>query len=163
MGVDDLMAAKNMVMTAMKTTKLERIDYQTFNSLQKVENSQVEERYNALLERVGVTASFDADLVKMLSYILLFSVNFPDRDPVEWREVEQVQEVMIGMMQRYIYAQYPKQIAVKLFSGLLRCVADLQELTWIKKQRQMASQATAQLAEEKVLLTEANKPMHFNP
>jgi len=37
---------------------------------------------------------------------------------------------MIGMMQRYIYAQYPRQIAVQLFSGILHCVADLQELTW---------------------------------
>lgn len=163
MGVDDLMAAKNMVMAAMKTTKMERIDYKTFNSLQKVENSQIEERYNCLLERVGATVSFDADLVKMLSYILLFSVNFPDKDPNVWGEVEHIQEVMIGMMQRYLFAQYPKQIAIKLFSGLLHCVADLQELTWIKKQRQLASQATAQIEEEEVLLTEANKPKHFNP
>ncbi len=65
MGVDDLMAAKNMVMTALQTTELKRIDYQTFNSLQKVENSSIEARYNALLQRVGITVSFDADLVKI--------------------------------------------------------------------------------------------------
>ena len=63
MGVDDLMAAKNMVMRAIQTTELNRIDYQTFNSLQRVENNQVEARYNALLQRVGTTVSFDADLV----------------------------------------------------------------------------------------------------
>lgn len=164
MGVDDLMAAKNMVMTALQTTELKRIDYRTFNSLQKVENSSIEARYNVLLQRVGTTVSFDADLVKMLSYVLLFSVNFSDRDPAVWRDVERVQEVMIGMMQRYIYAQYPRQIAVQLFSGILHCVADLQELTWIKKQRQMATQATAHIApgEDTVLLTDANKPKHFN-
>jgi hypothetical protein len=64
MGVDDLMAARNMVMAAMKTTELKRIDYQTFNSLQKVDNSDIENRYNTLLQRVGTTVSFDPDLVK---------------------------------------------------------------------------------------------------
>jgi hypothetical protein len=63
MGVDDLMAAKNMVMAALKTTEMKRIDYQTFNSLQKVENTAVEARYNSLLQRVGTCVSFDADLV----------------------------------------------------------------------------------------------------
>ena len=67
---------------------------------------------------------------------------------------------MISMMRRYIFAQYAHPVAVKLFSGLLHCIADLQELTWIKKQRQMA--ATAQLAaEDTELLTDANKPKHF--
>ena len=71
MGVDDLMAAKNMVMTALQTTELKRIDYQTFNSLQKVENTTTEARYNALLQRVGTTVSFDADLVSYLvSYLV---------------------------------------------------------------------------------------------
>jgi len=41
---------------------------------------------------------------------------------------------MIGMMRRYIFAQYAHPVAVRLFSGLLHCIADLQELTWIKKQ-----------------------------
>ncbi len=81
MGVDDLMAARNMVMAAMKTTELKRIDYQTFNSLQKVDNSAVESRYNTLLQRVGTTVSFDPDLVKMLSYVLLFSIDFTESDP----------------------------------------------------------------------------------
>ena len=69
MGVDDLMAAKNMVMRAIQTTELNRIDYQTFNSLQRVENNQVEARYNALLQRVGTTVSFDADLVSQLLFL----------------------------------------------------------------------------------------------
>jgi hypothetical protein len=81
MGVDDLMAARNMVMAAMKTTELKRIDYQTFNSLQKVDNSAVESRYNTLLQRVGTTVSFDPDLVKMLSFVLLFSIDFTESDP----------------------------------------------------------------------------------
>jgi hypothetical protein len=65
MGVDDLMAARNMVMAAMKTTELKRIDYQTFNSLQKVGDTAMEARYNTLLQRVGSTVSFDPDLVNI--------------------------------------------------------------------------------------------------
>ena len=49
---------------------------------------------------------------------------------------------MISMMRRYIFAQYAHPVAVKLFSGLLHCIADLQELTWIKKQRQLAAPAS---------------------
>ena len=80
MGVDDLMAARTMVMAAMKTTELKRIDYQTFNSLQKVDNSDMERRYNTLLQRVGTTVSFDPDLVKLLTYVLLFSIDFSEND-----------------------------------------------------------------------------------
>ena len=75
------------------------------------------------------------------------------------RSVEGTQESMIGMMRRYIFAQYPHPMAVKLFSGLLHCIADLQELTWIKKQRQLAGPAS-HIANDKVL-TDANKPTHF--
>ena len=40
----------------------------------------------------------------------------------------------------------------------------MSDLCRIKKQRQMASQATAHIApgEDSVLLTDANKPTHFN-
>ena len=82
MGVDDLMAARTMVMAAMKTTELKRIDYQTFNSLQKVDNSDMENRYNTLLQRVGTTVSFDPDLVKMLTFVLLFSLDFTENDQI---------------------------------------------------------------------------------
>lgn len=147
MGVDDLLAARNMVMTAMKTTELKRIDYQTFNSLQKVGNSAIEMRYNTLLQRVGVTVSFDPDLVKMLSYVLLFSVDFTESDLVIRKAVEETQDSMISMMRRYIFAQYVRPLAVKLFSGLLHCIADLHELTWIKRQRQLAVPATNLVAD----------------
>ena len=73
MGVDDLLAAKNMVMSALQTTEMKRIDYSTFNSLQKVENSSTEARYNALLQRVGTTVSFDADLVSYPHLIITVS------------------------------------------------------------------------------------------
>jgi hypothetical protein len=52
--------------------------------------------------------------------------------PLLSRTVEGTQDSMISMMRRYIFAQYPHSMAVKLFSGLLHCIADLQELTWCR-------------------------------
>ena len=44
-----------------------------------------------------------------------------------------------------------------MFGKVLHCVTDLQELTWIKKQRKMATD-TDQIVEEKVMPTNANRP-----
>ena len=38
--------------------------------------------------------------VKMLSYVLLFSVNFSDRDPLVWRSVERVQVKIIYLQKK---------------------------------------------------------------
>jgi len=145
MGVDDLVAAMNLVTSAVKTTTLQRIDYSTFNSLQKVGNDETEMRYNELLEKVGVSVSFDIDLVKILSYILLFTVNPEDTDFPELKEVVHLREQMIAMMQRYILAKYQVETSSKLFSGVLRCISYLQELTWIKKQRALASHSSSKV------------------
>jgi hypothetical protein len=139
MGVDDLVAAMQTVSSAMKTMSLKRIDYLTFNTLQKMGSHQSEQRYNELLEHVGITVSFDIDLVKILSYILLFSYNGEEADSEEWKEVQGIHGQMLGMMKRYIRAKYPEQTSDSLYSEVLQCISDLQELTWIKKQRQLAS------------------------
>ena len=80
---------------------------------------------------------------------------------------------MIRMLQRYIYAKYPREIAVQIFAKILNCVVDLQELTWIKKQRAMAADTRSLVnteqqhqnqnnSEEKTLLTDANRPKSIN-
>ena len=88
-------------------------------------------------------------------------------------EVQAVQETMIRMLQRYIYAKYPREMAVQIFAKILNCVVDLQELTWIKKQRAMAADTRSLVnteqqhqnqnnSEEKTLLTDANRPKSIN-
>ena len=57
------------------------------------------------------------------------------------RYAEDAQESLIGMLQRYLFATYPHEMANTLFSGMMSCVRDLRELCWIKKQRRLA-QAT---------------------
>ena len=49
------------------------------------------------------------------------------------------QETMITMLQRYIYATYPKGLAVVVFSRVISCISYLKDLTLIKKRREMAN------------------------
>ena len=45
------------------------------------------------------------------------------------------------MLQRYVFGKYPRNYAINLFSKVLHCVSDLQELCTIQKQRQMTAQS----------------------
>ena len=95
-------------------------------------------RFAKLQERIGTVMTGDVTLAKLLSYVLLFLCDFPE-NLEDQDSVFACQETMIRMLQRYIFGRYPRKFAVQLFSKILNCVGDLQELTWIKKQRQMMS------------------------
>ena len=116
--------------------------------------------FSRLLERVGSSVSFDVNLSKILTYVLIFMSEFSATEVDERAELQTVQETMIRMLQRYIYARYPREMAVQMFAKMLHCVGDLQELTWIKKQRAMATDTRqlVEVSEEKPILTDANKP-----
>ena len=138
-GVDDIDTGKKMIMVTLKNAgDLGRIDYKNFNSIQKIdESSETESRYDRLLARVGSTVSLMPEVVKLFSYIVLFSSDFT---AVESRaQVDSIQEMLINMLKRFLYSQYPREVAVKLFANILHCIGDLRELTHIKKQRAMAS------------------------
>jgi hypothetical protein len=156
LGVNDCEFARQIIADARKQ-RINKIEYTSMNSVQKINTSSpAEQRYNQLLERVGSIVTFDINLSKLLTYILLFMGDF--QEEIEDRaDVEACQETMIKMLQRYIYARYPRDLAGKLFSRMLSCVGDLQELTWIKKQRVMAT-ATQAIVEEENILTDANQP-----
>ena len=90
---------------------------------------------------------------------MIFLTEFDD--PMEERnEIRAIQETMVRMLQRYVYARFPRQMAVQLFAKVLHCIHDLQELTWIKKQRSMAIDSRSVMEEE--ILTDANKPRNLN-
>ena len=109
-----------------------------------------------LLERVGSAVTCDVNLVKLLSYVLIFLCDF-DENLEDHEDVIACQKTMISMLQRYVFGKYPRRFAEKMFGKVLHCVTDLQELTWIKKQRKMATD-TDQIVEEKVMPTNANRP-----
>lgn len=138
MGVDDIETGKKMIMVTLKNAgNLGRIDYKTFNSIQKIDDNETEKRYEQLLARVGSTVSIRPEIVKLFSYIILFSSDFTH---IENRvRVDSIQEMLINMLKRFLFSQYSRPVAVSLFANILHCIGDLRELTHIKKQRAMAS------------------------
>jgi len=140
LGVDDVEVGKRTIIAAMRQTNdqnIGRISYKNFNSIQKVdESSESESRYDRLLARVGAAISIHPELVKLVSYIVLFSADFTG---VKNRyRVETIQEMLVNMVRRFIFAQYPRPMAVTVFGNVLASIADVRELSSIKRHRQLA-------------------------
>ena len=94
-------------------------------------------RYEKLLARVGSTVAARPEYVKILSYIILFSSDFAELGGMR-PLVENIQYNFINMLRRLIYSSHRDEVAVVVFSNLLATIADLHELTHIKKQRALA-------------------------
>ncbi|TRY61424.1 hypothetical protein TCAL_14996 [Tigriopus californicus] len=141
LGVDDVELAKRMLMTTLKATgSLGRIEYKNYNSIQELGDNDTERRYNALLSRVGSVISLVPELVNVMAYVLLLC---PDYCELEDRQkVEGLQQMMIHMTKRLLESQYPTHIAMNVFPQVLSCVADLRELTLIKRKRPLAKPVT---------------------
>ena len=108
----------------------------------KSKESKMEARYDKLQARVGTTLAFNANMVKLLTFIILFSddaiAQDPNVDPMELCRIRNIQNNMIGMLKRYLFAKFPATVAKTLSRGILGCVADLREMIWIKKNRPLA-------------------------
>jgi len=147
LGINDYDFTKKLI-TDIKQQRINRIEYNMCNSLQKIDSSSpTERRFNKLVERVGTTISVDENLITLLSYVLLFSTDFAE-EGVDQNEIVNSQETMIRMLQRYVFGKYPRNYAINLFAKVLNCVSDLQELCSIKKQRIMVADPKKLMEEE---------------
>ncbi len=52
--------------------------------------------------------------------------------------------MLVNMVRRFVFAQYPRPMAVTVFGNILASLADLRELTNIKKTRPLASSSSSQ-------------------
>ena len=108
----------------------------------KCKASNLESRYDKLQARIGTTLAFNANLVKLLTFVILFSDDGigqdPNVNPSEVSRIRNIQNNMIRMLNRYLFAKYPYSVAETLSKGILCCVGDLREMIWIKKQRALA-------------------------
>ena len=140
MGVDDIAVGRRLIEAAMESVgQLGRVDYKNFNPLQKLdENRAAESRYDKLLSRVGSVVCMNLDFARILTYIVLFSSDFAELDSPARAEVEAGQMMLINMLKRYVFSEFSRPVAVNVFSALLRCIADLREISHIKKQRSLA-------------------------
>jgi hypothetical protein len=139
LGVEDVDVGKSMILAAMRQNggDMGKISYRAINSIQKIdESAATETRYNQLLGRVGATISIHPDLVKLVSYIILFSADFTNTR--SRRHIEAVQDMLVNMVRRFIFAQYPRPMAVTVFGNVLTSLVSLRELTTIKRSRQLA-------------------------
>ena len=54
----------------------------------------------------------------------------------------------MNMVRRFIFAQYPRPMAVTVFGNVLASIADVREISEIKKHRTMAQSKAAAAAQE---------------
>ena len=78
LGVEDTEFAGKLIRDA-RSQRINKIQYSNMNSLQKIEaSSPTEQRYLQLLDRIGSTMAIDVNIVKMLTYVLIFLNEFED-------------------------------------------------------------------------------------
>jgi len=146
LGINDLQSARDMIFATMKChNTLKHIDYKTFNTIQDKCEISTEKRYDQLLEQIGSTIAFNPNLVILFSYVLLFSVSFKDYDifdEISREKVLRINDALIGLLERYLFAMFPNDIANGIFSAIMNCIGDLRELTLIKKKRQLSAPIT---------------------
>ena len=93
---------------------------------------------NIVLEEIGATIAFNPNIVILFSYVLLFSVSMDDYenfDAISSERVLRIQDALIGLLERYMFAIFSNEIARGIFSAIMRCIGNLRELTMIKKKR----------------------------
>ena len=159
MGQDDLEFGKQMVQkfksnvsSPIPASSLGRIDYANFNSIQELEDKEQEERFAKLLVRIGKVVAHNPTIMKMLSYIVLFSLEDQFDCPSEAQlapehvhKVESRQHELIKILERGLNCGLVdcKKVGnpVILFANTLGCISDLRELSHINKRRTFRSEA----------------------
>ncbi len=66
----------------------------------------------------------------------------PKSEQTPRQTVEAAQDTMVTMLRRLVFARHPRRVAVTIFADLLACIADLRELTAIKRKRSLAKPVT---------------------
>jgi len=135
MGIEDMDTIKSIYTPLMKENSMKHIEYKTFNSIQTVANPSIESRYTSLQSRVANLLSNDAIITVLITYIILFNVDFCSL--IDKRRVEQIQERFIRMLQRYIYSQVPRHSARVKLGNTIGMITNLREMADIKKQRKL--------------------------
>ena len=146
LGFEDLQIAKNLIKVTLendntKEDSYKKIEYKKLNTIQSIDPHSAEEgRYNKLLFQTGAVVSFSQNLVKMLSYVLLFCNDFhdPEIDALDRSKITKARDSLIQMAQKYVFATYPEEMATTVFAGMMECMGNLRELCFIQSKRKNA-------------------------
>ena len=113
-----------------KTSKL-KINYNTKMARFGIKEKTLLERHKLLEARVGERLNVDPIMTSLISYILLFSTDIEDVYSNEWSRIEKIQETLVLILQRYIYANCSTNIAYLKFSRIMESLVDIRELCHI--------------------------------
>ena len=114
-----------------KASKLKKIDYNTKMARFGIKDKTLLERHKLLEARVGERLNLNPLLMSLIAYILLFSTDIEDVHSNEWSRIEKIQETLVLILQRYIYANCSTTIAYLKFSRIMESLVDIKELCHI--------------------------------
>ena len=123
-----------------KASKLKKIDYNTKMARFGIKDKTLLERHKLLEARVaerlnewGKVEKLNLGplIMSLISYILLFSTDIEDVHSNEWSRIEKIQETLVLILQRYIYANCSTTIAYLKFSRIMESLVDIKELCHI--------------------------------
>ena len=148
LGIDDLGPAKKMIQKTLLThqnTKEETykiIDYAKFNTIQdRTDSPAAERRHDLLQSLVGNYVGFNQNLMKILSYVLIFCGDYKcDESKLKEVDIENIQKVQDGLivfLRRYVSATYPQTMAKTVDERLMECVRNITEICFITKKRRL--------------------------
>ena len=91
----------------------------------------VKERHQFLEARVKTKLKFEANVLTILGYVLLFCSDFADdgMNIEERRRIEKYQEKLVLLLQRYMYSNISQNIFSVRFTDVMETLVDLRELS----------------------------------
>lgn len=97
----------------------------------RTDDQKTKERYEILESRVRNKVGFDSNATVLLTYLCLFcnDIYNEDIDPKERSVIENSKEEIACMLQRYLFASYPSNIALVNFTKAMETLIDLREMS----------------------------------
>merc|ERR1712001_98402 len=122
---------KDITSSPDKLSRLKKIGYENRMAIFGTKENQLKERHRMLETRVGDKMGPNQRIVSLISYAVLFSSDIDDQNlhPNERRQIEKAQETLVSILQRYVYATCPRDIANLRFSRIMESIVDLREMS----------------------------------
>ncbi|TRY67719.1 hypothetical protein TCAL_02933 [Tigriopus californicus] len=139
MGLDDIEMAKRMIMSTSKTAgcKMNHIDYKSYNTIQELNDTPDEERYQWLLAQIGEVITSFPSLTKVLTYVVLLCPE--DCQLIQRDKVQSMQYTIMNLTRKMIYSQYNYEVATNIYGRVTNIIDYLRELMVLKKKRPLTN------------------------
>ena len=92
------------------------------------------ERIHLLIQIIQPKVAYDPNIIILLSHVVLFCSDFEDESisTTEKSCIEKIQEEISSLLQRYLFAKFPRGMAILGFSKVMETLVDLREIATIK-------------------------------